>query len=224
VRVAAAPGNQLPTADFTAAPAAPRAGEAVTFTASGSDPDGTIARFEWDLDDNGGFEAQGPTASRTFGSAGTYRVGVRSVDDAGGVSPASVHEVVVAAAPGGGPAGGGSTGGPASGGPAASPDATAPAARLLSTTLRPRAGVVAIGIDLDEAARVRGTIRADGRTLARAERSLPAGRKVRLRLVVTKAGRSALRRSSRVRATLVLVLRDTAGNRRTVTRRVTLRR
>jgi plastocyanin len=210
VTAAAAPGNLVPSADFTAAPASPRAGEVVTFAATGSDPDGTIVRFEWDLDGNGSFEAQGATASRTFAAAGAYPVGVRSVDSGGATSPASVHDVVVAAP------GGGSGGSPL-------PDTAAPTARLLSKRLRPRAGVVALRIDLDEPASVQARIRAGNRTLARAKRSLPSGNTVRLRLPLTKAGRSALRRSSRVRATLMLVLRDAAGNRSTLTRTVTLR-
>jgi plastocyanin len=211
VTVASAPGNQLPTAEFTAAPAAPRAGEPVTFTATGSDPDGTIARFEWDLDGNGSFEAQGPTTIRTFPAAGRHRVAVRSVDDAGGASPTVVHDIVVSAAAPGSP-----------GAPGA--DTAAPAARLLSSRLTRRAGKLALRIDVDEPARVRATIRAGKRVLGRANRVLPAGREVLLRLAVTKAGRSALRRSAGVRAELVLVLRDAAGNRATLTRRVTLRR
>src|SRR4051812_38063586 len=46
-----------PTPAFTASPAAPFAGDEVTFDGSGSiDPDGTIAKYEWDLDGNGTFE------------------------------------------------------------------------------------------------------------------------------------------------------------------------
>jgi plastocyanin len=108
VRVA---GNQFATPDFTWAPAAPAPGQAVTFTATGfTDPGGTIARYEWDLDGNGSFESTGAQAARTYAVAGTVSVALRYVDDGHETSPATVHAVTLGSpAPGGGgvPGGGG---------------------------------------------------------------------------------------------------------------------
>ena len=127
--------NRLPSASYSFAPASPRAGEAVTFTASASDPDGSIAALEWDLNGDGGYaDAQGASASRVFDAPGTYRVGLRATDDAGG-STTSIAEVSVASAPapaggsgpdastqtGIGPAGAGTASGPAGAGTASGP-------------------------------------------------------------------------------------------------------
>ena len=66
--------NQPPTASFTASPDPGRRRPAVTFNASAStDPDGTIAKYEWDLDGNGTYETDtgtSPTASHTYRQPG----------------------------------------------------------------------------------------------------------------------------------------------------------
>ncbi len=49
--------NQAPTASFTATPNPAPTGSSIALDASGSsDPDGTIAKYEWDLDGNGSYE------------------------------------------------------------------------------------------------------------------------------------------------------------------------
>ena len=51
--------NRRPVAAFTISPNPAKPGQTVTFNASAStDPDGTIANYEWDLDGNGTFEQQ----------------------------------------------------------------------------------------------------------------------------------------------------------------------
>ncbi len=66
--------NQSPTASFTASPNPVTSGASVTFdAAASSDPDGTIAKYEWDLDGNGSYETDtGTTAttSRSYATAG----------------------------------------------------------------------------------------------------------------------------------------------------------
>jgi plastocyanin len=113
-------GNQLATPDFSWAPSAPASGQAVTFTPTAfTDPDGTIARYEWDLDGNGSFETVGAAPSHTFAFGGTVSVGLRYVDDAHETSAATHHAVVVTGPPPGtGGGGGGGTGGGGTGTPA----------------------------------------------------------------------------------------------------------
>jgi plastocyanin len=101
------PGNVTAAPDF----AWTVSGAKASFTASGSDPDGTIARFEWDLDGNGTFETTGATATRTYAARSTTTVQVRSVDDAHETSPATAHAVTVGGTPSTPPPGGGAGGG-----------------------------------------------------------------------------------------------------------------
>ncbi|CAN5568511.1 hypothetical protein BH20ACT15_BH20ACT15_01810 [soil metagenome] len=93
------PVNQVPDAAFTFSPTAPLAGQQVSFISTSTDPDGAIATTEWDLDDDGAFDdASGLAASRTFPSAGSFRVAVRVSDD-GGEIDIETRTVAVSAAP-----------------------------------------------------------------------------------------------------------------------------
>ena len=80
-----APGG--PAATLAASNAAPRTGEAVTFDASGSrDEDGSITKFEWDLDGDGTYErdtGSSPVAGKTYSAADSVTVTVRVSDDDG---------------------------------------------------------------------------------------------------------------------------------------------
>ncbi len=77
--------NRRPVASFTATPSPVLTGVPVTFNASGSsDPDGTIVKYEWDLDGNGTYETSTgttPSASRSFPSEGVFTVGLRVTDN-----------------------------------------------------------------------------------------------------------------------------------------------
>jgi hypothetical protein len=91
--------NSPPRAAFSFAPAAPRAGDAVTFVSGATDPDGPVAGHEWDLDGDGAFDdANGPTASFTYATPGPRTVSLRVLDDAGVPAVAS-QNVTVQAAP-----------------------------------------------------------------------------------------------------------------------------
>src|SRR5437660_755314 len=88
--------NTPPTASFTFAPAHPIAGDAVTFTSTSSDVDGTIASTTWDLNGDGAYnDASGTTASRQFTAPGTFTVGIRVTDDRGAVTTATALVTVV---------------------------------------------------------------------------------------------------------------------------------
>ena len=76
--------GMAPGASFAAAPDHALTGQVVSFDASGSsDPEGAIARYEWDLDGDGSFETdtrRSPIASRFYPSVGTTSVGLRVTD------------------------------------------------------------------------------------------------------------------------------------------------
>jgi PKD repeat protein len=74
-------------------------GDRLTGDASRSyDPDGKIARYEWDLNGDGEWSEDGKRHSVTFEAPGDYSVGLRVTDDAGNVSETHVA-VHVADAP-----------------------------------------------------------------------------------------------------------------------------
>jgi uncharacterized delta-60 repeat protein len=78
--------DQAPFASFAAVSPAARAGKAFVIKAVGVDPDGSIAKYEWDLDGNGSYETDtGATsqATTTINQAGPAKIRVRMVDDEG---------------------------------------------------------------------------------------------------------------------------------------------
>ncbi|MEA2320799.1 MAG: hypothetical protein QOD81_649 [Solirubrobacteraceae bacterium] len=95
--VPAPPPNVAPVASFTSTPAHPLVGEAVTFTSTSTDSDGTIAHEAWDLDGDGVNDATGHTAVWTYTTAGNHSVRLRARDNAG--TTTAVKAVVVVTAP-----------------------------------------------------------------------------------------------------------------------------
>jgi YD repeat-containing protein len=91
-------GNEPPEASFTATPNPTSAGSLVSFNASGStDSDGTVTKYEWDLDGNGSYETNTgstPTASKTYANAEEVTVGLKITDD-GGATDQAVRTLVV---------------------------------------------------------------------------------------------------------------------------------
>jgi subtilisin-like proprotein convertase family protein len=94
-----------PVASIAATPNPVVAGELVTFDASAStDPDGTVAAYEWDLDGDGRFETLGgasPLAARSYPNAAVLRVGLRVTDNDGRTDVTQIP-LRVQPAPGGG--------------------------------------------------------------------------------------------------------------------------
>jgi YD repeat-containing protein len=82
--------SRPPVASFTVSASPIQSGQAASFDAGGSsDPDGTIAKYEWDLDGNGSYETSTgatPTTSKTFAIAGTFAIGLRVTDNDGNVA------------------------------------------------------------------------------------------------------------------------------------------
>lgn len=91
----APPPNKAPIASFRVFPSLPTAGELVDFVSVSSDPDGTLAAQEWDLDGDGQFDdAAGASAARTF-TVGTKVVRLR-VRDSNGAQAVQTRTIVVA--------------------------------------------------------------------------------------------------------------------------------
>jgi YD repeat-containing protein len=92
--------NRRPVARFTNTPSTPKPGQTVTFDAStSSDPDGSIVKYEWDLDGNGTYETNTgstPTTTKTFAADGSYDVGLRVTDNQTGIDT-ETHTVIVVA-------------------------------------------------------------------------------------------------------------------------------
>ncbi|WP_018256753.1 PKD domain-containing protein [Halomicrobium katesii] len=85
--------NEEPTASFSVDPASPAPGEQASFDASeSSDPDGSIASYEWAFGDDS--TATGETASHTYAEAGSYSVELTVTDD-GGATGATTTTVQV---------------------------------------------------------------------------------------------------------------------------------
>jgi subtilisin-like proprotein convertase family protein len=118
VNVAAA--NKLPAAAIVTTPGQATAGQAVTLDGRGSsDVDGTLVKYDWDLDGNGSFEATtGATATRahTYPNVGRFTVGVRVTDNDGGISTATYSLTVAQAASDGGSGSADGSGGASGGG------------------------------------------------------------------------------------------------------------
>jgi len=78
--------NEPPQVGFTVSPSNPRINQPVTFDASSSfDPDGQIAKYEWDFNGDGLFDSTTtePTVSYTYAASGAKSVTVRATDNEG---------------------------------------------------------------------------------------------------------------------------------------------
>ena len=82
--------NAPPQAGFSVAPETAFVGDTVTLSSSSSDPDGPLAKQEWDLDNDGQFDdANAAIVSAKFGKADTYPLKLRVTDSKGATSTAT---------------------------------------------------------------------------------------------------------------------------------------
>lgn len=210
--------NAAPSISVQRETAAPAAGTPVAFRAVASDPERLPLRIDWDMDGDGTFERldAGTQVSGTY-EAGVRKVSAMATDDLGLTAVAS-HTFTVPAAEGSGTVPPPGAPPPPSGGGTPPADTLAPAVsvsapRELSVRRLRRRGV-----------RVRLTPSEDGRLVV--ELRNRAGRRLARATGEAHAGvATALRvRPRRVRAgrlKLRIVAIDLAGNRTTVTRRLT---
>jgi PKD repeat protein/Tol biopolymer transport system component len=98
-------GN-APRASATATPSNGPVPLAVNFSCTATDPDGTIAKFEWDFDGDGVFDFSSTTtgsASHTYPGVGTFVATCRVTDNTGLSSLARTTTTVIRPAPPGSP-------------------------------------------------------------------------------------------------------------------------
>jgi hypothetical protein len=77
-------GDSPPTASFSLSTTHPQADRPTRFSSTGSDPDGRIVAFQWDLNGDGSFsDSSGAVINPVFHRLGTRTVALRAVDDIG---------------------------------------------------------------------------------------------------------------------------------------------
>jgi subtilisin-like proprotein convertase family protein/uncharacterized membrane protein YgcG len=209
--------NVAPFASLVASPNPVVAGQSVLLDAHGSsDSDGSIVRYDWDLDGNGSFEATSgatPTRSHVYPNAATFNVGVKVTDNDGGSHTARLPLVVTGDPSGGdsgfgggsdggsgGSDGSGGSGGGGSGGGSGGEAGMRFSGRLTGSAIQRLRNVLARGLAVgcESDRRVTCVLRAelrasDARRLGLRSR---AGRAISLgsvRIVSSRAGRGAAR-------------------------------
>jgi PKD repeat protein len=92
-------GDELPAVAYTPSTYTPTVGQTVTFTATASDPDGSITSYVWKWGD-GTPDGSGATATHSFATPGLRSVGVYVTDSAGQTNAAG-HGITVTGGAGG---------------------------------------------------------------------------------------------------------------------------
>lgn len=207
--------HRAPTALVVSRPVAPTVNQAVTLDASMSSDDGSIAKYEWDLNGDTTFETTttGPTTATVFTTAGTKRIGLRVTDNDGATNQTSLNIQVTNT-------------------PVAIADISAPSLRPSKKLLRmSKAGratfrvscpaseqICALGVQLKG---TKGALR--GRSLAQKTVILQGGRSANVTLALTGRAQRAAKHGA-FKAQLVLTTRDGSGNRAITRTAMTVRR
>jgi PKD domain-containing protein len=98
VKLSTAIANQPPTATIVspATNVTVNPGQSVSFSGSGSDPDGSIAAYAWTFPGgNPGSSAVAAPGNVTFSTPGTYAASFRVTDNGGATSPAATRTITV---------------------------------------------------------------------------------------------------------------------------------
>ena len=84
--------NQPPNVSFSVSPQEPRAGTSVSFTASASDPNGSIENYDWEFGD--GSSASGSSVTHTYDERGSFSAQL-TVTDSDGASSSATRTIEV---------------------------------------------------------------------------------------------------------------------------------
>jgi plastocyanin len=176
-------------------------------------------------------QTSGTTATRTFATAGAFRfycVNHGTPDGLGGMV-GTVNVTAPGPSPGPGPAPAPGPGPGPSPGPSPAPaDTTAPDAAISLPKRRTLTAILARGLPItiraNEAGQATASLRYRGRAIGRARRSFTSPGRHRVTVKLTRSGRRALRNARRARLQLIVIITDTAGNKRTLRRTFTAKR
>ncbi len=223
-------GNALPVVALSA-PASGVVGRALTLSAAGTaDPDGTIARYEWDFDGNGTADrvTTTPATAYAYGRAGSFRATVTAVDSKGGRN-AAARTIAIAAPPAPPP-----PPRPPDPPPPSPPRIAAPVVELPTSGTRGRlslrvicgaacSGTAKLTVDRRTARKLR---LGRTRTVATARIRLTAAGTKRVTVRLTRKARRALerRRVRTLRGRLTVAVTDTGGRAANARRTVRVRR
>jgi len=220
-----------PGAALMLSSASPPAGELVTFDASGSrDADGSIVRFEWDLDGDGTYErdtGSSPVTERSYERPHAVTVTVRVSDDDGKATDETAVVRVGGPARSPRPAVAVTTG---AGGPTSAPGAgvAAPAPMGTMSAARRARGSAARGAVLRVRVPAAGTLRvrpaAGRRALRTTRRAVGSAGSLSLRVRPSRSGRAVIARRGRLRVRALLAFTPVGGRTQTSNVLVTLRR
>jgi len=196
--------HRAPTALITTAPPTPVVGQPTTLDGSRSSDDGSIAKYEWDLNGDGTFEtstAAVPRATTTFAAAGPATVGLKVTDNDGATDQTTLRVQVSAT-------------------PVATIDSLAPRLRPLKTRLRMSAKhriafrvacpaseqICTVGVQ------VRGLTGAlAGRSLGRTRIEIQGGSRRTVSVPLSRKAQVAIGTGA-LRARVILTATDAGGN------------
>ena len=198
--------HRAPTAVITPSLPAIVTGQQVTFSGAASTDDGSIAKYEWDLDGNGSFERSTgatPTVTTSFPTPGAPVVRLRVTDNDAATGTATTSVAVLTPPPG-----------------AVANDLTGPAVRILTTRARARNGAVKVLVACpatESTCTVRVTLRGitrplAGKRLGSAGTTLAGGQTLKLRVPLSRAAKKAVTRRGTLRARVVVLAGDSVGN------------
>ncbi len=208
--------HRPPTALITTQPPAPVVNLPTTLDGSRSSDDGSIAKYEWDLNGDGTFETSTGAVARattTFTAVGPATVGLRVTDDDGATDQTRLTVQVAAT-------------------PTATVDSLAPKVRLLRTSLRmSKAHRISLRVACpagEQVCAVRVQLRGvkgalSGKLLGTGRAQVQGGSSRSVSILLSKkAQRAVALRTLKARA--ILTAADTAGNRAVTRTGITIRK
>ena len=208
--------HRAPAALIVTNPQTPVVNQPTVLDGSRSTDDGTIARYQWDLNGDGTFEtdtAAVPRATHTFTATGPATVGLK-VTDGDGATDQTTLKLTGSATP------------------VATIDRIGPRIAPLATRLTmSRKGRVSVRVACpagEQVCTVRARLRGltgslKGTTLGTARAELQGGRRATLSIPLTKKAAKAVAKGT-VRARIVITGTDAGGNRAATRTAVTIRR